>query len=248
MINFRNYIHKLNHIFETEVSCDTGLDLVFVLDYTGSMSGVIENIKANIASIVSEIVSVTGDDYRLGLVLADEYIVGQESPYEISLKYTGLPASYKYDNNGTPSRRQLITAMQKMSNNNQAGFINELNAINTPAFLLGFGAGTFEPTDLATSLVIREDFAGSFRAGAFKLVIIITDADSSGDDDASTAEDDAFIDALVTDANNDGINIALIKTNAISMPNLEELALDTSGVVQEDGDSDTIIQVISEIC
>ena len=59
--------------------CESGIDLVFVLDYTGSMGDSIENIKSGMASIASAVISECTNgsgnvsDYKLGVVLADEW-------------------------------------------------------------------------------------------------------------------------------------------------------------------------------
>jgi len=44
------------------------MDVVFVVDDTGSMGGAIANIKAGISSIAGDVVAASGGDYQMGLV------------------------------------------------------------------------------------------------------------------------------------------------------------------------------------
>ena len=51
--------------------CQEGMDVVFVVDYTGSMGNAIQGVKNGINDIVTEIQSQSNGNYRLGLVLFD---------------------------------------------------------------------------------------------------------------------------------------------------------------------------------
>ena len=59
--------------------CESGIDLVFVLDYTGSMGGSIDDIKVGMGDIVNAVIAECTDasgnvaDYKIGLVTADEW-------------------------------------------------------------------------------------------------------------------------------------------------------------------------------
>ena len=53
--------------------CNNGMDVVFLVDYTASMGGEIDDVKTGISNIVSTINTESGGDYRLGLVVFDEY-------------------------------------------------------------------------------------------------------------------------------------------------------------------------------
>lgn len=44
------------------------MDVVFVVDDTGSMGGAIDNVKSGIAAIAADVVTASGGDYQMGLV------------------------------------------------------------------------------------------------------------------------------------------------------------------------------------
>ena len=160
-----------------------GMDVVFVLDYTSSMGPVIEAVKTTISNIVDLISSKSNTNYRLGLVLFDEYTgfsYGKSEGYLSNTDYIGLPATQKYFNkNTTADRVQVITAMEVMQLNNKSSFITQLNKINKPSgiksFVLGNGVGGPEPGDIALDKTYN-DFAGTWRSNVAKSVILITDA------------------------------------------------------------------------
>jgi hypothetical protein len=179
--------------------CDSGMDVVFIFDYTGSMSSQIGAAKAGANSIISTIATQSGSKaYRLGLVLADEYGSGTTSTYHTAPAYTSLPASQKFINAGVGSRFQWITAMEVMSDNNSGTFTDQLNKLNNSGagLSLGSGYGTPEPTDMALSRVVEHNFAGTFRNNVAKYIILITDAVPGGNDDNATSLDVAEMNRL----------------------------------------------------
>lgn len=173
--------------------CNSGMDVVFIFDYTGSMGGQIEAAKSGAESIITTIKAQSGTNaYRLGIVLADENSSGTVSRYHTAPAYTGLPSSRKYINDGFGSSFQWITAMEVMSaDNNENSFKNQLTKLNNPGIglSLGSGVGGPEPTDMALSRVVEHNFAGAFRNNVAKYVIIITDITPGGDDDNATTAD-----------------------------------------------------------
>lgn len=173
--------------------CDSGMDVVFIFDYTGSMGGQIEAAKAGAASIISTIRTQSGDKpYRLGIVLADEYNSGTVSRYHTAPAYISLPSAQKFINDGAGPSFQWITAMEVMSvDNNKTSFENQLSKLNNSGIGLsiGNGIGGPEPTDMALSRVVEHNFAGAFRNNVAKYVIVITDITPGGDDDNATAAD-----------------------------------------------------------
>ena len=167
--------------------CDSGMDVVFILDYTGSMGSQIEAAKTGAANIVSTIQAQSApNDYRLGLVIADEYNSGTNSSYDDKPDYINLPAGQKYVDSGNGSVYQWITAMEVMSANNQSSFTEQLNKLNNPTTGLPLGAGGSipEPTDVAISRVAEFNLAGAFRNDVARYIIMITDASPGGDDGA----------------------------------------------------------------
>lgn len=168
------------------ITCADGMDVVFLVDYTGSMGTAINAIKAAIASIVSTIVAESGNNYRLGLVLFDEYTSGTTSNYSSKTAYTSLPSSQKYVNTGLNSRFQWITAMEIFSQNNESTFTTQLTLLNNATdFPLGNGQGTPEPADMGVDRVVNYDLVGAFRNDVSKLIVLITDATPSGNDDVT---------------------------------------------------------------
>ncbi|SDI23390.1 hypothetical protein SAMN05421846_105132 [Chryseobacterium taeanense] len=172
--------------------CDSGMDVVFIFDYTGSMGSQIEAAKTGASNIVSTIQEQSGENaYRLGIVLADEYGSGTVSNYHTAAAYTSLPPSRKFVNTGLNSKYQWITAMEVMTDNNESTFKTQLNKLNnyTGGLSLGSGSGAPEPTDMALSRVVEYNFAGTFRNNVAKYVIIITDITPGGNDDTANITD-----------------------------------------------------------
>ena len=81
--------------------CAEGMDIVFVVDYTGSMGGAIDGVKTGLTSLVSTISNESGGDYRLGLVIFDGNSTSSPN-YALSGFYQNLPSSQKINqfNNG----------------------------------------------------------------------------------------------------------------------------------------------------
>jgi hypothetical protein len=229
---------------EDPVPCSTGMDVVFVVDYTGSMGGEIDAIKNDITQIANTIVTESSGNYQLGLTIVDEYSGSTTLPaYYNSTFYENLPTSQKFVNQGQNNRYQWITAMEMMSYQNVSTFIDAVEILRTTNFPLGNGQDTPEPTDLAASLVGNSNFNGQYRNGVNRLMIIITDAVPGGDDDVYN--DEVFIEQLVTDFNNKNITVLLM--SQISNNPLEILANGTGGIVT--GLTPTeIINAINNIC
>ena len=149
--------------------CAEGMDIVFVVDYTGSMGGAIDGVKTGISNLISTIDSESNSNYRLGLVLFDG---GSNLPYSGSNFYNGLPANQKINENNNAT---LITCCEKMNTvGNSTSFTNSLNSIFTSDMPMGTST---EWGLRAISEVVNNGFAGSFRNGVQKLIILITDDD-----------------------------------------------------------------------
>jgi hypothetical protein len=230
------------------VTCADGMDVVFLVDYTGTMSGAINAVKSSIASIASTIVTESSNNYRLGLVLFDEYLSGTVSSYSTGSAYIDLPSSQKYINTGLAGRYQWITAMEVFSQNNESTFTTQLNTINSNSFALGGGVGLPEPSDMGVDRIVNYDLVGAFRNDVSKLIVIITDATPSGNDDVTNATDTAFVNTLITDCNEKGIKVLLMKNNSSSKEPLETLALETGGLVSDSFTPSAIITSIENIC
>lgn len=193
--------------------CDEGMDVVFVVDYTSSMNNAISGVKTGIANIASEINTQTAGNYRLGLVVYDEYqAVGNYSNifYASSQFYQNLPSSQKLIETNTPdNRKQVYTCVEKMTSvgnigGPSTGFTQGLNALDqsnsSTGMALGNGAGGPEPGGLATYKAAADNFAGQWRSGVLKLIIHITDNYPGGNDDAYSSADVTYFQNTLTPA------------------------------------------------
>ncbi len=250
LVELNDWISHQNkgRLVDTVITCIDGMDVVFLVDYTGSMRDAINAIKAAIASIVGTIVAESGDNYRLGLVLFDETTSGTISNYSTGSAYTALPAEQKYVNTGLNNRYQWVTAMETLSTGNESTFTIQLNVLNSATFSIGSGVGGPEPSDMGVDRIVNYDLVGSFRNDISKLIIIITDNTPSGNDDVTNGTDVTFIDQLVVDCNTKGIKVLLMKPSAGSLYPLEALATGTGGLVSNSFTPEAIISSIQNIC
>ena len=171
--------------------CQEGMDVVFVVDYTGSMSNAISGVKSGINNIVSQIQSESNGNYRLGLVLFDG---GSPSYVNQSDFYADLDSTQKINSGGN-----IITCVEKMSAiGNQSTFATHLSYIDQPNGPTGMALGaSTECGGTATYEVVQNSFAGQWRSNVLRLIILITD---DIPDENSTYFNNTLIPA--TDANN----------------------------------------------
>ena len=239
-------LNMLEGIPGNPLSCTAGMDVVFVVDYTGSMGGAIDGVKDSIADIVATIITESGGDYRLGLVLFDEYTSGTVSNYSSKTAYTSLPANQKIVNTGQGGYYQWLTAVEKMSTQNSGSFTAILNQLNTTGFPLGSGQGAPEPGGLAVNEVINNDFAGAYRGDVAKLIVLITDNYPGGDDDTYSAADTAYINNLTQDAFDTNTQVLLMRTGNGSA--YDTLASGSNGIVSSGFAPATIQAAIEDLC
>lgn len=231
--------------------CTDGMDVVFLVDYTGSMGGTIEGIKSSILSIINTIQTESNNNYRLGLVTFDEYSSPSTSYYSSNTEYISLPISQRKINIGLSNHYQWITAWEKMSTNNITTFSTQLSKLNG-IVPLGDGVGGPEPSDMGVDLISTnnylgyEYFAGTFRTGVSKLIILITDAPPSGNDDDYNLTDITFINGLIPQLYNQNIRVLLMTTYSGSA--LDTLATGTNGSVSIGFSPSNIITAIQNIC
>jgi hypothetical protein len=153
--------------------CQDGMDVVFVVDYTGSMQPAITGVKNGISNIVSEIQSQSNGNYRLGLVLFDGTNTQLQNRYVgQSDFYADLDSTQKI-NTGT----NVITCVEKMNGiGNQSTFTTHLNYLAQADGPTGMSLGqSVECGGVASYEVIQNSFAGQWRANVLKLIILITD-------------------------------------------------------------------------
>jgi hypothetical protein len=247
------FLNPVNLLLGNQVVCNAGMDVVFVLDYTGSMGGAINNIKSEITAIKNTIITESNNNYRLGLVIFDED--NSTTPIYGSLTaYTSLPSAQKIVESGTSVNNgstvyQYITAMELMSTNNGDSFTTQLNKLNTVDLLLGDGQGAPEPSDRALFHVAKTDspITGSFRNDVAKLVILITDQVPSGNDDNNSSADLDYINNTLNPLFvNNNLKLLLLSTN--SQTQLMSLVTASNGVYVNSFSSSTIISTIQNIC
>lgn len=186
---------ELQNILTVPTQCNTGLDIVFLVDYTGSMGNAINGVKAGITNILSTIDNESLGNYRVGLCIFDEYYGNITSPnnYGSTSTYLNLPASQKERINTFNNRTQFITCVQPLGNvGSNTDFVSKLNLLATPTFPLGNGQGTPEPGGEGINAILSNNIAGSFRSNAIKLIILITDAVPGGNDDTNNSTDQTY--------------------------------------------------------
>lgn len=157
-------------------------DVVFSVDATGSMGGAIDNVKDGLIGITDQVLDISGGDYQLGLVsFFDNVVVNVDlAPGNIDPIKTAV--------NGLSASGGSMWA--EASDESLNTIINGLDAADrAPGQQTG-------------------DFNGTFRSGANKVIILITDAPPGGFDDICTVgEDDVNAHNLAEQALAQGIHI-----------------------------------------
>ncbi len=234
-------------------SCNSGMDVAFLIDYTSSMSGAIDNIKTSIGTIIPVINTQSGGNYRLSLSIFDEQMKSGDAAYSSQPAYTSLPANQKKIITTGATTNQYLTVMEKFSVGNNTSFTTQLNKLNSSSMAMGNGAGFAEPGGLLINEVLNNNFVGAFRTtNITKLLIIITDAPAGGDDDLNDATDDAYLVNLANTANTMGVQCILITSLSTSNYETELIDNNTDSMKEMNADfshlSDAIIRKIEDIC
>lgn len=225
------------------VACALGMDVIFCIDFTGSMGSAIDAIKTDVTNIVNTIITESNNDYRLGLVIFDAYQQGRSVDYVNSNTYINLPASQKIitpdvaagPGSGSPGTIvfQALTALEMMSPNNQSTFDTVLQQLNTSSpsgIPLGGGAISDgpEPGDLAIEEIIDNDFAGAFRSNVAKLIITISDNYPGGfKEDYDTNVITRLQTLVTTSVANDIQHLAMIDLSSTQTLNPDPMAPNT---------------------
>ena len=188
MTEFYAYDHT-----HTPVACNQAMDVVFVIDYTGSMADEFTasstGLQAQVTNITNKIVSRSGGDYRLTMVLVDAKSGSSTSGlnYSSSSTYTSLPSANKHVQqigSGTPSRHIHSTALVKFASTNNTNFANKLNLLaagdnNSGNMQIGSGQNTIG-WEVALDQILNNNFAGTFRSGVNRMIIFVTDTSPEG--------------------------------------------------------------------
>lgn len=237
--------------------CSEGMDVAFLIDYTGSMGGAIDGIKADVSTIAGAINSLSLGNYQLSLSLFDEQQKEITPNYFFEPEYTSLPASQKQIITTGPNSDQYLTVMEPFSVGNQSTFSTQLAKINGP-MSLGFGVSTPEPGGLLFNEIIEPNtFAGTWRTtNITKIVIIITDAPAGGDDDIANSIDDTFLQGLAAAANptgpGTGTQVLLVSSLATSNYEIHLVDNNTGGLKLMNANFNNIatdiINLLEEVC
>lgn len=241
------------------VGCARGMDVIFLLDYSGSMDNIIESLKTSIANIVQTIITESNGDYRLGLMLFDEYEVGVTVNYTNKPLYTNLPASRRLQlpgvgNNDGPII-MYITGLVELATQNENDFTDVLNKLNTTLYFpMQPGTGAPEPGDVGYEELL-DGMVGTFRNDVSKIVILISDALPGGGNETYDPTTIASLEASKTESIAEDIQVYYFDVNSSAVTRNEDegyriLSDNTRGLFTQSptADATEIITGIQTIC
>jgi len=260
------------------VSCAEGMDVIFLLDFSGSMDSIIASLKTQIANIVSTIVTESNNDYRLGMILFDEYETGVTVGYTSVTRYTDLPADRRRriegDGGANGPIYMYITGLVEMATNNELAFTAALNDLDTSDFPMQPGTGNPEPGDVGFEYLLGGNnilsspdqpdplpsplpgpMVGAFRNGVTKLVILISDAAPGGGNESYDSTTIASLTNSKDTCVSEGIQVFYFDVNSSSVvrnPNEQYRILsdNTEGLFSQSptADASEVITGIEDIC
>jgi uncharacterized protein YegL len=187
------------------------MDVVFVIDDTSSLQRSIDNIKAELNTILNDIQKASNNDYRLALVTFKDDVT-------VRVQFT-------------TQNRDVIAAQILALTAEGGGRLPEASdeALNTVINALS-----------ASGRPQTGDFSPTFRDRAFKLIILLTDAVPGGFDDTYTpGVDDKNAHAFALQAGAKGIKISAIyvptypEDTAQIKPIMQDYATATAGFYLE---------------
>jgi len=204
--------------FTTEsaaATCSDGMDVAFIMDYTGSMETDIATLQTGFASLISTISTSSGaNNYRLSVVTADEAIGITQPNYSACTEYTSLPAAQRLNYPGNSNHQLFITAWEMFQDNNATSATTALNQLGftTPSCVMMGAGGTTGPecTDQAINRVLNNGFTNPWRSNVAKYIIVGTDVLPGGDDGSFDANDWTFIQTLASQALTQGVKIFIL--------------------------------------
>lgn len=152
------------------------IDLTIALDDTGSMGGAIDNIKAELPTIISTALFASGDDLRVGyMTFKDDITVHNQLTNDTAAVNASINATTAWGGAGGP---EASDEAKNTAVNNLAGGIRSDSAGNN-----GNQVG---------------NYTEAYRNISTKIVVLITDAPPGGFNDAQDAQDNnalAFVHA-----------------------------------------------------
>tara|TARA_Y100000361_G_scaffold110477_1_gene100535 strand:+ start:34 stop:1602 length:1569 start_codon:yes stop_codon:yes gene_type:complete len=260
MSEFYNY----DHDYVTGAPCNKAMDIVFLLDYTSSMTDDFSNatygIKNIIGTITDKIVARSGGDYRIGLVLIDQMDSSNQTPsyWAHGTVAAGLDSQYKYSSGDI-----RLTSLIQMSGGNKStvhsyvGMLDSGGTNNSTNMSIGTGSGGPEPNDTAIDRVMNHDFAGAFRSGVNRMIVLLTDnaPDGDGDDSFDGTEEYDKMGTLTTTALAEKIVISVCGTitDGGTYPKnihgiYQSYADNTGGSFDSSSDPSDILTYLDNIC
>jgi|TARA_R100000482_G_scaffold124053_1_gene75600 hypothetical protein len=251
--------YAYDHDFEP-IPCNLAMDVVFLIDYTGSMDDDMEDLKTHVATITNKVVERSGGDYRLAAVLIDQ---DDNQPSYWSGNNTvvaNLSSSYKFI--GGVDSNVYLAAIVPLAHSNKSDFDTKISYLNqnsnsATSMELGYGEGGPEPNDTAIDRVINHDFAGAFRSGVNKMIILMTDnaPDGDGDDIFDGAEEYNKMGTLSANAVANNITIMICGSISDSGTHPQSVhgiyqgyADNTGGSFNSNHDPSNIATFINTIC
>jgi hypothetical protein len=213
------------------------MDVTFVIDNTGSMTDVIAQIQKQVNKIADAVTAASGGDYQFGL------ITSPANDVDVLLDMT--------PNN----RTQLGDAVAKMVTSSSCALPAATDiALDTAVNNLKAAGHTWSAGKQ------NGDFSGTWRPGATKIIIIITDALPSGPDcDFNAGVDDTHAHTLAVRAAAIGIHISAVfvpTTSAQGSPSdiptitaiMQDYATTSSGLyLQTKSDASDLGSIIDQI-
>jgi len=160
------------------------MDVVFVVDDTGSMGGAIANVKAGISSIANDVVLASGGDYQMALISFKDNV---ETDVDLA-----------------PGNSAAIQAGITALSATGGLFLPEASDAALDTVANGSSAGSDAgPCNQAFN-------SAGLRAGAVKIAVLLTDDLPGGCNDAFTATDAANATRVANDSAAGGILISAI--------------------------------------
>ena len=260
--------YAYDHDFQA-IPCNKAMDVVFIIDYTGSMGDDFNDtstgLKANITAIINKIVARSGGDYRLGMVIVDAIGSSNVSSlnYSSSSTYSSLPSANKHHQEVPTNGHIHSTAIVKFAYANATDFSTKLNLLaaadnNNGNMLLGAGQSTVG-WEVCLNQVLNNDFAGTFRTDVQRMIVFVTDTSPEGTSTRgfNGAEETALMGTLSSQAVEDVCTISIIgsiptdtsddgTTSAHTI--YDGYANNTGGLTDFTADPSGIIQFIEDIC
>ena len=202
--------------------CTGGIDIVFLIDYTGSMENAINGVKSGLSNILSTIDTESLGNYRVGFCLFDEYMGNLTKPtnYGDNPAYVSLPQAQKTVINSEYNNfTQFITCMAPLGNVGDSSFFQtQLNKINN-TMSIGNGNGIPEPGGLGVNEIISNEIAGAFRSDATKVVVLVTDSIPGGYDDTNNNIDATYLHNLRNLTDSLDVQIMIQSTQSVDTSN-----------------------------